>query len=565
MSQARGFSTGGTIHIVVNNQIGFTTSDPLDTFSTTYCTDVAKMVQAPIFHVNGDDPEAVLFVTRLALAYRLEYNKDVVIDLVCYRRQGHNEADEPAVTQPVMYRKIRSHPTLRQIYADKLERQGTIPEGYAEQMRQNYFKALESGKPVAHYQGTRAENRFRTNWKPYRNKHWTEPYQSALPASRIKSLYQQASRIPEDYELHPRVQKIMDDRKKMAAGKIPADWGFAETMAYASLLMEGYPVRLCGEDTGRGTFFHRHAEIHNQKDGDTIAPLQHISKTQADFIVINSLLSEEAVLAYEYGYAITDPEALVIWEAQFGDFANGAQVVIDQFISSAEDKWGRLCGLTLFLPHGYEGMGAEHSSARLERYLQLCAKENIQVCVPSQASQIFHLLRRQMIRPYRKPLIVITPKSLLRKKEACSPIEELASGEYQLIIGERVSKPAKVTGVILCSGRIFYPLRAKRDALKLGNVVIIRLEQLYPFPLEKLKKELKRYKNLKNLVWCQEEPQNQGAWDQIKHRLNSVCAASQKLTYAGRMVSAAPATGIHHQHEKEEQQLIQDAMEAVNQ
>ncbi|RTZ58349.1 MAG: 2-oxoglutarate dehydrogenase E1 component [Gammaproteobacteria bacterium] len=565
MSQARGFKTGGTVHIVVNNQIGFTTSDPLDTFSTTYCTDVAKMVQAPIFHVNGDDPEAVLFVTRMALDYRMEYNKDVVIDLICYRRQGHNEADEPAVTQPMMYKKIRNHPTLRQIYAEKLEKQGTIPPGYADQMRKDYFKALDIGKPVAHFQGTRSDNRFRTNWKRFRGKHWTEPYQSALPASQIKSLYRQASRIPEGFELHPRVQKILRDRKKMAKGKLPLDWGFAETMAYASLLMEGYSVRLCGEDTGRGTFFHRHAEIHNQVDGAEWAPLQHISEDQADFIVINSLLSEEAVLAYEYGYAITDPQALVIWEAQFGDFANGAQVVIDQFISSAEDKWGRLCGLTLFLPHGYEGMGAEHSSARLERYLQLCAKENIQVCVPSQASQIFHLLRRQMLRPYRKPLIVITPKSLLRRREACSTIEELASGEYQLVIGEAAKNPQKVTGVILCSGRIFYPLRAKRNELGLENTVIIRLEQLYPFPLEKLKQELAQYNNLKNLVWCQEEPQNQGAWDQIKHRLHSVQKADQTLTYAGRQVSAAPATGIHRQHEREEQQLIQDAMEAASQ
>ena len=563
MSQARGFSTGGSIHIVVNNQIGFTTSNPLDTFSTTYCTDVAKMVQAPIFHVNGDDPEAVLFVTSLALEYRMTFHKDVVVDLVCYRRQGHNEADEPAATQPVMYRKIRNHPTLRQIYADKLERQGVIPAGYADQMRQDYFRRLEKGDPLAHFVGASTENRFRSNWKPYRGRHWAEPYQSALPVSRLQSLYAAASRLPEDYELHPRVQKIMDDRKRMAAGERDVDWGFAETMAYASLLMEGHPVRLCGEDTGRGTFFHRHAEIHDQSTGETWVPLQHISEHQADFIVINSMLSEEAVLAYEYGYAITDPEALVIWEAQFGDFANGAQVVIDQFISSAEDKWGRLCGLTLFLPHGYEGMGAEHSSARLERYLQLCAKENIQVCVPSRASQIFHLLRRQMLRPYRKPLIVITPKSLLRRKEACSPLHELASGDYQLIIGEERENPLDITGVILCSGRIFYPLRAKRDELGLDQVVIIRLEQLYPFPLQPLRKELAQYNNLRNLVWCQEEPQNQGAWDQIKHRLYSVHAASAGLAYAGRKVSAAPATGMVRQHEKEEQRLIEEAMEAA--
>ncbi|MDH3467798.1 MAG: 2-oxoglutarate dehydrogenase E1 component, partial [Gammaproteobacteria bacterium] len=439
MSQARGFANGGTLHIIINNQIGFTTSNPLDARSTVYCTEVAKMVQAPIFHVNGDDPDAVIFVTRLAQDFRMEFKKDVVIDLVCYRRHGHNEADEPSVTQPIMYKKIKAHPTTRQLYAQKLVAEGVISSNADERMQTEYRDALDNGHIVAGQVIDPEKGKFMVDWSPYLNVAWTHSADTSIPVDRLRKMAERLHEVPSDFKLHPRINKIRDDRVKMAAGELPLDWGFAETMAYATLIEDGYSVRLSGQDCGRGTFFHRHAILHNQTDHRVYIPLKSIRDADA-FTVINSLLSEEAVLGFEYGYATTDPMTLAVWEAQFGDFANGAQVVIDQFISSGEAKWGRLCGLTLLLPHGYEGQGPEHSSARLERYLQLCAEHNMQVCVPTTPAQIFHLLRRQMVRPLRRPLVIMSPKSLLRHKLATSQLEELANAQFEPVLDESNSK-----------------------------------------------------------------------------------------------------------------------------
>ncbi|NOX10133.1 MAG: 2-oxoglutarate dehydrogenase E1 component [Gammaproteobacteria bacterium] len=560
MSQARGFTTGGTVHIVINNQIGFTTSNPLDTGSTFYCTDVAKTVQAPIFHVNGDDPEAVLFVTRLALDFRMEFNKDVVIDLLCYRRHGHNEADEPATTQPLMYKKIRAHATTLSIYAKKLIDAGVVTSQQTDAMREQYRSALEQEKGVSPHSVPGSIHAFPVDWDQYKGSHWDQDIDTHLPLKRLRELAQQLLKLPTGFELHPRVSNIIKERGKMAAGAVACDWGFAETMAYASLLADGYKIRLSGQDSGRGTFFHRHAVLHNQVDGKSYVPLQHVSEKQGRFIVIDSLLSEEAVLAFEYGYATTDPSSLTIWEAQFGDFANGAQVVIDQFISSGELKWGRMSGLVLMLPHGYEGQGAEHSSARLERYLQLCAEDNMQVCIPSTPAQIFHLLRRQMIRPYRKPLIIITPKSLLRHRLATSSLEQLSQQGFHNVIGDDQADVKNVKRIILCSGKVYYDLLEQREKQSLKQVAIIRIEQLYPFPEQQLKQELALYKKAKEIIWCQEEPQNQGAWYQIQHRFRLCLHNKQNLGYAGREASAAPAVGMFSLHIEQQQALIDAAL-----
>ncbi|MFK5894481.1 MAG: 2-oxoglutarate dehydrogenase E1 component, partial [Pseudomonadota bacterium] len=410
MSQTRAFKTGGTIHIVVNNQIGFTTSNPKDMRSTLYCTDIAKMVEAPILHVNGDDPEAVIFVSRLALEYRNTFHKDIVIDLICYRRHGHNEADEPAVTQPIMYKKIRNHASLREIYAQQLIESEEMSIEQTQALVQSCRKRLEAGEVAAlNINSEHNNNQYLVNWHPYFNHHWDMDYKTGVSLQHLRMVGERLQILPTGFELHSRVARIVDDRRKMEAGALPFNWGAAEILAYGTLIMEGYEIRLTGQDAGRGTFFHRHAVLHNQKDGQTYTPLQHVAQAQPHFVVIDSLLSEEAVLGYEYGYATAEPQALVIWEAQFGDFANGAQVIIDQFISSGETKWDHLCGLVMYLPHGYEGQGAEHSSARLERYLQLCAEYNIQVCIPSTPAQLFHMIRRQMVRLYRKPLIVMMP------------------------------------------------------------------------------------------------------------------------------------------------------------
>ncbi len=561
LSQTRGFTTGGTVHIIVNNQIGFTTSNPLDARSTAYCTDVAKMVQAPIFHVNGDDPEAVIFVTRLAFDFRAEFHKDVLIDLVCYRRHGHNEADEPAVTQPLMYKKIRRHPPVRSLYADRLLAEGTVEPGEVQEMVEDYRSSLEEGRVVARPVLCRLQHPYAVDWTPYIGADWTTPADTGMAKERLTTLAKRLLVLPEGFELHPRVAKIMAERTKMANGDQLVDWGFAETLAYATLVDAGYPVRLSGQDTGRGPFFHRHAVLHDQRDGAVWVPLQHVSDTQANFVVIDSILSEEAVLGYEYGYATAEPNALVLWEAQFGDFANGAQVVIDQFISSAEAKWGLLCGLVMLLPHGYEGQGPEHSSARLERYLQLSAEQNIQVCVPTTPAQIYHLLRRQMIRPLRKPLITFTPKSLLRHRLATSSLDELAGGAFQPVIGE-VDKldPRDVKRIILCTGKVYYDLLEARRARALQDVAIVRLEQLYPFPREQFTTAIAPFDQASELIWCQEEPQNQGAWDLIKHRFHRELEAGKSLYYVGRATAAAPATGFRAQHLREQEQLVDEAL-----
>ena len=561
MSQARGYATGGSIHVVINNQIGFTTSNPLDTRSTLYCTDVGKMVQTPIFHVNGDDPEAVIFVTRVALDYRMRFHKDVIIDLVCYRRHGHNEADEPAVTQPQMYQKIRRMPTTRSVYADRLISQGITTPEQVRDMVENYRTSLEQGSVVARPTLVDLGYPYHTNFKTFENVHWEQPADTRITEKRLRQTANKLLELPEGFEPHPRIAKILAERHKMATGDQLIDWGFGETLAYATLVQEGYPVRLSGQDCGRGTFFHRHAVLHNQLENNTYTPIEHLHEYQADFTVIDSLLSEEAVLGFEYGYSTTDLKSLTIWEAQFGDFANGAQVVIDQFITSGGAKWGIYCGLVMFLPHGYEGQGAEHSSARLERYLQLCAEHNIQVCMPTTPAQVFHMLRRQMIRPMRKPLVVMTPKSLLRHRLAVSSMNEFTEGKFQPVIGEIDEiDPLAVEHIVVCSGKVYYELLEARRARALHNVAIIRIEQLYPFPREQFDAVIDQYTQVKRLIWCQEEPQNQGAWDQIKHRFHTQFEKGRQLFYVGRPTSAAPAVGYYPVHVKQQETLIDEAL-----
>jgi 2-oxoglutarate dehydrogenase E1 component len=564
LSGTRGYGTGGTVHLIVNNQIGFTTSDPRDTRSTIYCTDVAKMVEAPIFHVNGDDPEAVLFVTRLALEFRQTFHKDVVIDIVCFRKLGHNEQDEPAVTQPLMYKKIAQHPGTRKLYADKLVTQGVIAGSEPEQMIKAYRDTLDAGQQTVSPVLSNFKSKFAVDWAPFLGAKWTDAADTHVPLDQLQRLSERITSVPEDFKLHPSVARVIEARRQMAAGKLPVDWGMAETLAYASLVSNGYDVRLSGQDSARGTFAHRHAVLHDQDrerwDQGIYVPLQNIGKDQGNFVVIDSVLSEEAVLGFEYGFATAEPNALVVWEAQFGDFANGAQVVIDQFISSGETKWGRVCGLTLFLPHGYEGQGPEHSSARLERFLQLCAEHNMQVCVPTTAAQIFHLLRRQMLRPFRKPLVVFTPKSLLRKKEASSPIAELANGSFQTVIPEvEPLEPKEVKRIIACSGKVYYDLISKRAELRKTDTAVIRIEQLYPFPHKQFEAEMKRHPSATEVVWCQEEPQNQGAWYQSGHYLRQNMREDQKLYYAGRPASAAPAGGYMARHNERQKALVEQA------
>jgi 2-oxoglutarate dehydrogenase E1 component len=561
MAETRAYTTGGSIHIVVNNQIGFTTSNPFDARSTLYCTDVANMVQAPVFHVNGDDPEAVLFVTQLAVDYRMKFKRDVVIDLICYRRHGHNEADEPAVTQPAMYRFIRQHPPVRKLYAEALINEGTITREDEQALEEDYQGALKRDEVVSRKSLPDTVSYLKVRWDRYLGSEWREAYDSTISLADARALGEQAADVPEGFVAHSRTAAILDSRRKMAAGEIPMDWGFAEILAYASLLKDGYSIRISGQDVGRGTFFHRHAVLYDQETGSTCIPLRTVAGPDKPFHIYDSLLSEEGVLGFEYGYASSEPETLVIWEAQFGDFANNAQVVIDQFITSGETKWGRLCALTMLLPHGYEGQGPEHSSARLERYLQLCAEQNVQVCVPTTPAQIFHLLRRQMVRRYRKPLIVMTPKSLLRHKLAVSRLEELAEGRFHNVIGEvDTHDPAKIERAVLCSGKVYYDLLETRRKERLEHVALIRIEQLYPFPFDEFMAELEKYPNLKELIWCQEEPENQGAWHQIKHRFLSLLEKDIVLGYAGRPMSAAPAVGQFHRHLEQQKHIVEDAL-----
>ena len=563
MSQTRGFKTGGTIHIVINNQVGFTISRPDDSRSTEYCTDVAKMIQAPIFHVNGDDPEAVLFVTQLAVDYRMQYKRDVVIDLVCYRRRGHNEADEPSGTQPLMYQQIAKQRTTRELYAESLTSAVSHSADDVQAKIDDYRTALDNGQHVVKSLVKEPNKELFVDWRPYLGHAWTARHDTRFDLKTLQDLSSKLLQIPEGFVVQRQVAKILEDRQKMGAGALPINWGYAETMAYATLLFEGHPIRMTGQDIGRGTFSHRHAALHNQKDASTYLPLQNLYEGQPRFDLYDSFLSEEAVLAFEYGYATTQPNALVIWEAQFGDFANGAQVVFDQFISSGEHKWGRLCGLTMLLPHGYEGQGPEHSSARLERFLQLSAEHNMQVCVPTTPAQIYHLLRRQVIRPLRKPLVVLTPKSLLRHKLAISTLEDLADGSFQTVIPELDAlDPKKVERVVLCSGKVYYDLLEKRRAEERQDIAIVRVEQLYPFPEDDLAEVLAPYKNLKHIVWCQEEPMNQGAWYCSQHHMRRVASAHKKtlfLEYAGREASAAPACGYASMHAEQQEKLLQDA------
>ena len=564
-SQTRGYGTGGTVHIVINNQIGFTTSDPRDYRSSLYCTDIFKMIEAPVFHVNGDDPEAVALVTQLALDFRKEFKKDVVIDLICFRKLGHNEQDEPMVTQPLMYKKVAAHPGTRKVYADRLVSQGVIKADEPEQMIKDFRAALDEGRVIESPVLSDYKRKYAVDWTPFLNQEYTDVCNTKVPLADLKRLAERVTDVPADFTLHSRVQKIIDDRKAMGAGKLPLDWGMGETLAYATLLVEGYGARVSGEDCGRGTFFHRHAVLHDQNrerwDAGNYVPLQHIQEKQAPFIVIDSVLSEEAVLAFEYGYSTTEPNELVIWEGQFGDFANGAQVVIDQFISSGEAKWGRLCGLVMLLPHGYEGQGPEHSSARLERYMQLCAEHNMQVCVPSTPAQIFHLLRRQVLRKIRKPLVVMTPKSLLRHKDAVSSLDELANGGFKPLIGETEElDPKKVKRIVLCSGKLYYDLAAARREKKQSDVAILRVEQLYPFPAKTYAAEIKKYPNAKEVVWCQEEPLNQGAWYSSRHHFVAGLREGQTLHVVARPAAASPAVGYYSKHNAQQRTVIDTAL-----
>ena len=559
MSQSRGYSTKGTIHIIVNNQIGFTTSNQCDSRSTHYCTDIAKMVDAPIFHVNGDDPEAVARVTRLAIDYRMKFKKDVVIDMMCYRRHGHNEADEPKATQPMMYQKISALATTRSLYAQKLVEENVLSKKQADQMLRDVRATLEAGDCVVPHklQEEEIDTSDLIDWKPFTSHSTMEDVDTGVSVEVMRKLSDTMQRLPDGFVLNPRVAKIVEDRHKMSAGALPIDWGYAEIMAYATLVNDGFSVRLSGQDSGRGTFFHRHAVLHNQNERLAFVPLRSVGKDKNNFLVIDSLLSELAVLAFEYGFSTADPKTLAIWEAQFGDFANGAQIVIDQFISAGEHKWGRACGLTMLLPHGYEGQGAEHSSARLERFLQLCAEQNMQVCVPSTPAQIFHLLRRQMVRNCRKPLIVMTPKSLLRHKLCVSSLNDMANGSYQRVVPEVDNIEAdKVDHVVLCSGKVYYDLLEKRRAEKLTNVAIIRVEQLYPFPVKELNGLLAAYRKTKRLIWCQEEPKNQGGWDFVEPRANATLVGEWELHYVGRVSSSAPAVGSAKLHAIQQAELV---------
>ncbi len=566
LAQTRGYTTGGTVHLIINNQIGFTTSDPRDMRSTAYCTDIVKMVEAPVLHVNGDDPEAVVLATQLALEFRMEFRQDVVIDITCFRKLGHNEQDTPSLTQPLMYKKIAAHPGTRKLYADKLAAQG-LGEALGDDMFKAYRAAMDAGTHTVDPVLSNFKSKYAVDWSPFLGRKWTDGGDTGVPLSEWKRLAEKITTIPESVNPHPLVKKVYADRAAMGRGDIPVDWGMGEHMAFASLVASGYPVRLSGEDCGRGTFTHRHAVIHDQSrekwDTGTYVPLQNVSENQAPFVVIDSILSEEAVLAFEYGYASNDPNTLVIWEAQFGDFANGAQVVIDQFIASGEVKWGRVNGITLMLPHGYEGQGPEHSSARLERFMQLAADTNMQIVQPTTASQIFHILRRQMVRNLRKPLVIMTPKSLLRNKDATSPLSEFTRGSFQTIIPDSnpdvAKKAEKVKRVIACSGKVYYDLVKKRADKGADDVAIVRVEQLYPFPHKAFSAELKKYPNATDVVWCQDEPQNQGAWFFVQHYIHENMLDGQKLGYSGRASSASPAVGYAHLHQDQQKALVDGA------
>jgi 2-oxoglutarate dehydrogenase E1 component len=564
LAQTRGYGTGGTVHIVINNQIGFTTSDPRDSRSTLYCSDVVKMIEAPVLHVNGDDPDAVVFATELAFDFRRQFGEDIVVDIICFRKLGHNEQDTPAVTQPLMYSKIAQHPGTRKLYADKLQTQGVIPADGGDAFVAEYRKAMDEGRHTADPLITNYKNQYAVDWLPYLNRKWTDTADTGVPLAELKRLGERITTIPDTFKIHSLVDKVIGDRRKMAKGEQMLDWGMGEHLAFATLVSSGYAVRLSGQDAGRGTFTHRHAVWHDQArerwDSGSYIPLQNVSDKQAPFVVIDSVLSEEAVLGFEYGYSTAEPNTLTIWEAQFGDFVNGAQVVIDQFISSGETKWGRASGLTLMLPHGYEGQGPEHSSARLERFLQLCAEHNMQVCQPTTPAQIFHLLRRQMIRLFRKPLVILTPKSLLRHKEAVSDLNELATGQFHTILSDDKVDAKKVKKIVVCSGRVYFDLIAGVRERELTDTAIVRMEQLYPFAHKAFETEIKRYPNATSVIWCQDEPMNQGAWFYVEHHIESLLKEGQKLSYAGRPASASPAVGYYDKHYAQLRDLLAAAL-----
>jgi 2-oxoglutarate dehydrogenase E1 component len=565
LAQTRGYYTGGTVHLVINNQIGFTTSDPRDSRSTLYCSDVVKMIEAPVLHVNGDDPEAVAFAAQLALDYRQQFKKDVVVDIICFRKLGHNEQDTPSLTQPLMYKKIAQHPGTRKLYGDRLVAQGVLSAEAPDEIVKAFRAAMDAGKHTVDPVLTNYKSKYAVDWAPFLGKKWTDAADTALPLAEIRRLSERITTIPGNFKVHPLVEKVIADRAAMGRGEINVDWGMGEHLAFASLVSSGFGVRLSGEDCGRGTFTHRHAVLHDQNrekwDTGSYIPLQNVAENQAPFVVIDSILSEEAVLGFEYGYASAEPNTLTIWEAQFGDFANCAQVVIDQFIASGEVKWGRVNGLTLMLPHGYEGQGPEHSSARLERFMQLAADNNMQVVQPTSASQIFHLLRRQMVRQFRKPLVIMTPKSLLRAKDASSPLSEFTRGEFHTVIGpsRKEVDSDTVKRVICCSGKVAYDLIRRRDEKKAWDVAILRVEQLYPFPHKAFAAEMKRFPNATEVVWCQDEPQNQGAWFFVQHYIHENMLDEQRLGYAGRPASASPAVGYAHLHLEQQKALLDQA------
>lgn len=563
MSQTRAYKTGGSVHVVINNQVGFTTNRQDDARSTEYCTDIAKMVQAPILHVNGDNPDAVMFAAMLAMDYRYEFGKDIVIDLVCYRRRGHNETDEPSATQPLMYEKIRKQSTTRTLYAQKLVAEGVLEQEQANSMANEYRDRLDKGDSVVQNLVNEPDTSLFVDWNPYLGHDWDTPADTGYDLKSLQDVASKLSHIPDGVQVQRQVSKIYDDRRKMSGGAMSLNWGMAELLAYGTLLEQGFSVRLTGQDVGRGTFSHRHAVVHDQKGKGAYVPLENLKSDQPAFEIFDSFLSEEAVLAFEYGYATTQPNALVIWEAQFGDFANGAQVVIDQFITSGEHKWGRLSGLTMLLPHGFEGQGPEHSSARLERYLQMCAEHNIQVCIPTTPAQIFHLLRRQAIRSMRRPLVIMSPKWILRHKLATSSLEDLSNGSFQNVIGDDGIDPFRVRRLVLCSGKVYYHLLEERIARGIEDVALVRLEQLYPFPSEELENILKPFVHLRDIIWCQEEPINQGAWYSSQHHMRHVIQRLHPqlhLRYVGREASAAPACGYMSVHLEEQKQFINEAL-----
>jgi len=566
LSQSKGYATGGTVHVIINNQIGFTTPNPIEadqgheSRSSRYCTDIAKMLEAPVFHVNGDDPEAVAFVSRLAMEYRNTFHKDVIVDICCYRRLGHNEADEPSLTSPKMYAAIKKHPTPVTIYGLKLEEEGVIAKGELAEKVRAYRDGLDRGENIVRTTLGMVGNKHTVNWDAYKKDQWDSPTDTSVSLETLKSLYQRLSTLPEGFNINPRVARVVDDRGKMMGGEIQMDWGFAETMAYATLVNEGFSVRLCGQDSRRGTFSHRHATLHDAETGQRYTPLRHLDEDRNRFVVNDTLLSEEGVLGFEYGYSTTDPDSLVIWEAQFGDFVNGAQVLIDQFIASGYAKWGRLCGLTMFLPHGYEGQGPEHSSARLERFLQLCAGNNQQVCVPSTPAQMFHMLRRQMKRNLRMPLIVMTPKSLLRHPMSVSSLDDLTKGRFMPIIADSDMAADKVTRIVFCSGKVYFDLVKAREADGMDNVALVRLEQLYPFPRQDYEAILASYPNATEVVWCQEEPENQGAWYQIKHRIQAYLQPQHQLFFSTRKGMSTTAVGYLKVHNLEQEEVVREAL-----